>query len=562
MRRLAALCALGLLCCGGVWAGQPLDVRAAYYRIKTPADPGSATVLVRNTRDQAVSVDRLLMDGSPLPAHGIGAGLQRDAKRSAAEQLAAARIIWARLVPNAIPPGRNGLLYVQYRTRPPYAFRLRLMAGKAAAAECRLFPTDAPVRITNIAFPAALSECLIYVANTSKDKAERIQAIELNDADVTPRIWASSRELAPGGKELIVVPKPGLAVGDSATVVVALESGLRIVERVHALPVFPIALEHGQPDPSLGTTDMQSCWPVRATGHGRAEPGGDPPANFGQGAAVLRVFHCPSHMMGSDWQACAAEILRRVARVSKARPRLPAYDAVCRARSDLASASFAHTTDAGFLNPHLPQYSQASPRHPVDAVLRALDMARAANAPDPVYSLVGVYTFANEKQPPSPDELHRLLHAILAGAPRGLLYRLRRDQLTPQLTAGIRRLNDKVRRLKPLLLLAEPVGWATSTNPQVVPRVLLCGRQALVVIILNRGDPPGRLNPAGPTEITVSIPPWLPTLRATPDSDAVDGSVHVAADRIRIRLRGLATAALLVLRTSAPQGQEGKGKDR
>ena len=41
------------------------------------------------------------------------------------------------------------------------------MAGGAVAAEARIFPNDTPVRITNIAFPEDLSECLVYVANTS-----------------------------------------------------------------------------------------------------------------------------------------------------------------------------------------------------------------------------------------------------------------------------------------------------------------------------------------------------------------------------------------------------------
>ena len=61
MRRFAGVCLLGVLC-GGVWAGQPLDVRAAYYRIKTPADPGSATAFVRNTgRQPAVSYTHLTL---------------------------------------------------------------------------------------------------------------------------------------------------------------------------------------------------------------------------------------------------------------------------------------------------------------------------------------------------------------------------------------------------------------------------------------------------------------------------------------------------------------------
>jgi len=80
MRRFAALCVLGLLC-GGAGGGEPLQVRAAYYRLKIPPDPGSATVLVRNRGATPVTIDRLMMDGSPLPAHGIGHRRRRCAKK-------------------------------------------------------------------------------------------------------------------------------------------------------------------------------------------------------------------------------------------------------------------------------------------------------------------------------------------------------------------------------------------------------------------------------------------------------------------------------------------------
>jgi len=80
MTGLRGVCLLGVLC-GAAGAGQPLSVRVAHYRIKIPADPGSATVLVRNPGERAVTIDRLMMDGSPLPAEGIGHGLRGDPER-------------------------------------------------------------------------------------------------------------------------------------------------------------------------------------------------------------------------------------------------------------------------------------------------------------------------------------------------------------------------------------------------------------------------------------------------------------------------------------------------
>ena len=80
MRPSRALCLLAAAC-PLAQAGQALENRPPYYRIKIPADPGSATVLVRNTHDHAATIDRLLMDGSPLPAHGISHRRRRCANK-------------------------------------------------------------------------------------------------------------------------------------------------------------------------------------------------------------------------------------------------------------------------------------------------------------------------------------------------------------------------------------------------------------------------------------------------------------------------------------------------
>jgi hypothetical protein len=171
-------------------------------------------------------------------------------------------------------------------------------------------------------------------------------------------------------------------------------------------------------------------------------------------------------------------------------------------------------------------------------------MARAANAPDPVYSLVGCYTFGDEKRPPTPDELDRLVHTIIACGPRGLIYRLLRDALPPPLVESIRRANTKLLKLRPLLLIAEPMDWATSSNPQVEARVLLAGRRGLLLVAINRGDAQGRLAPTSATDLTVDLPPWIRSVNLAPESDRPDGAATVRDRRIHVRINRLATAAL------------------
>ncbi len=530
-------------------AAAPVPVRAAYYRVKTPADPGSAYVFLRNTGADPLQVDQLLVDGSPLPAFGIGDGLKpmAEKKQNPVALLSAARIIWARLEPNPIPPGRTAFLYVQYRNRPPYAFHLQLSRQKAAVAECKLFPVDEPVRIVNIAFSQDLAKCCIYVENTGKETTERVKAIDLNDSDATDRAWFSSRELAPGAKELIIVPRPGVSAGQQAQVVVTLESGRAVGDALRALPFFPIALEHGGPAPELGITDVVYNFPLPERTTLPPEPV----------ASCLRLFTCPAHAMGDDWQGVASEILLRRSDAAKNCPASPTFLSVCRARSEAACPAFAHTVDALSLNPHLPRYSRKIPPHPLDAVFSAMNIARTADAPDPTFVLLASHSFSDEKKPSSAEEFRSLLYAAIGCGGRGIIYRI--DPGGIEQVQCLTECNRKLKRLESLLLLAEPVEWASCPNDQVKARVLLAGGDGLLVFLLNYGDRDGRMAPAAPAEVTIQLPNWLPVLHLSPESDSVDGSVTVGARRVRVAAKGLNSALLLVFRPAASPAAPGKG---
>jgi hypothetical protein len=531
-------------------ASAQCKVLAAHYDIKVPSDPGSATMLLRNTGQEPLRVERLLLDGTPLPCAGIGEGLRAAAaaeNEDPASRLAAARIIWATLDPNPIPPGRSALLYVQFRHRPPYAFRLALASGETTVAESRLLPVRSPIRILNVAFTQALSACCIYVENSSP-KAERVEAVELNDTDVTSRAWLSDESIPPGSKGLVHVPRPKVRVGQHATVLIRFASGARGCARVRALPVFPVVLERGGPNPALGIEAAQAHW--EAPPSHRRQP------TLGKDIATVRIFHCPAHLMGSDWQAAAAETLRRWAVLARQNPRIPLYSAVCRARASLSCPCFAHTTDAGFLNPYLPQYSRTRPPRPLDAVANALALARRANAPDPFYSLVVGTTFGDEKRPSSPGELRRLAYAVLAAGTRGVIYRIRPSELTDARAETLSHYNAALHRLIPLLLVAEPVDWASSSSKQVAPRVLLAGRDALLLFLLNAGGQNGDLTPAGPAEVTVRTPPWLAQLRLAPGSGELNGTIELAKRKIAVTVKKLASALVLVFRTEQPEGRD------
>jgi|GEM_PF-3591081 len=545
MERVLVACFLMALHIG-TCAGATLEVRAAYYAIKTPSDPGSAIVMLRNNSKEAIEITQVLMDGSFLPCFGVGEGLAvpTSKRNDPVLQLAAARIVWARLDPNPIPPSRSALLYVQYSTRPPYAFQLRVTGQGDVAAECKLLPVDTPVRITNVAFRDDLSECLVYVENRSKGKGEQIKAVEVNDTDVTASIWTSSRETAPGAKELVTVPCFGLRVGEPVRVLVAFQSGVHIAGCVRALPTFLLALEHGPPEPSLGTRGMV---------HGPSGGNSAAPVIDHRVSAVRVSYGPPDGKDPGYWQVYAAEVLRRKSSAAETNMRLPTFDALSRIRPELTCTAFAHMTDAGFLNPYLPQYSRANPRHPVDAILWALDMVKAANAPNPFYSLVGVYKFGDEGQPPVPGELRRLVFTILACGARGLIYRLNQSKLTPELSASVRGINEKVTQLRPLLLPAEPVGWASSTNGQVLARTLCAGRDGVLLFLLNNGDAKGNLTSTGRAQVTVSAPEWLGGLSLAPESDPLDGSVTIDMQRIRVNVNQVPSALVLVFKGSRAQ---------
>ena len=209
------------------------------------------------------------------------------------------------------------------------------------------------------------------------------------------------------------------------------------------------------------------------------------------------------------------------------------------------------------------RYSPTQPPRPLDAVFHAMQTLRATNAPDPVLALLSDATFGNEKDQASPDEFRRLLYATLACGARGLLYRMNAARLGEEQAQCLKEFNRKVRDLAPLLLLGEPVAWASSSNEQVKPRVLLAGADGLLLFLLNHGDKEGRITPAGPADVAVQLPNWLPPLRLTHESDPLNGSVTVEARRlqVKVKVKGLNSALLLVFRPAHPhQPPDGREK--
>jgi hypothetical protein len=512
--------------------------------MKTPEDPGCATVLLRNDGKKPVRVDRLLMDGAALPCSGIASGLAARHKPSddPALQAAAARIIWARFEPNPVPPGRSALLYLQFRHRPLYPFRLRLLSGDAVIANCQVAPVQTPVRITNVTFPRDLSACCIYVENRALHP-KSMETIELNGRDVTTDAWMSEQKLSPGRKALVIIPTPGLRTGEAATMLVRFNDGETAVGRVRVLPTFPIVLEHGAPEEALSIEAEQALWPAR--------PGNAPFPKLTDATAVVRVFHCPSHILRADWTGAAHQILRRRAAVLAKRPELPTYVGVCRARSELACPAFAHTTDAGFLNPCLPKYSRSDPPRPLDALLRAMAMLRNANAPDPCFVLLSAHAFDDTSVPACPSHLRRQAYAALACGARGVIYRLCAGRRSPACLECVNQLNERIRRMAPQLLVAAPVDWASSSNPRVHARTLLAGRSGILLFLLSEGTADGARPSASAVEVTVRLPEWIGRLRLTPESDPLKGTVSAKPGRIRVTARHVPPALVLVFRPAS-----------
>jgi hypothetical protein len=517
------------------------SVRVASYRVASGADPGSAQVLLRNAGAAPLRISKALLDGRPLPVFGVAG---RTAERRAG------RVVWASFSPNPIPSGRSGLLHVQFRRRPAYPFRLRFVSRGSVIGQCKIGPAPPPARMTRIAFSCCMHACLVYVANAGEDALE-VRSVELNDQQVTGRTWFSSRRIGPGAKGLLVIPKPRVEVGQGVTVVIGFGSGLRIVGRVRALPVFPVVMETGGARPELGVTMSHVSWAVGPPGAAASSA----PTRDDTVEAV-RLFHCPSHLWGGDWPRVAREILRRRAVMNERQPQAATYAAVCRAQAEVACPVFAHTADAGFLNPCLPQYSHCEPPRSPDALWSGMELLRRSSAPMPCFALVSDRSFGDAPRPASATELRRRLYAVLAAGAGGVVYRFRGGAPSPSVAECVRRANARIERITDLLLVAEPVSWAASSNPQVHARVLLAGRSGLVLFLLNAGGAGGVLSPAGPAEATVALPRWLGAIRLAGESDPIAGTVRVECRRVRVRVSRLASARMLVFRTDAAAGAD------
>jgi hypothetical protein len=83
------------------------------------------------------------------------------------------------------------------------------------------------------------------------------------------------------------------------------------------------------------------------------------------------------------------------------------------------------------------------------------------------------------------QEWRFLVYCAVASGAKGVIYR-GLPASDPLSRDAFRQLNRELQYLKPLLSIAEPVEWITTEQSNYVAKGLLCGDQAILVIVFDR----------------------------------------------------------------------------
>jgi len=470
-----------------VMTGNEFPITGAEFYRRSQFDAGEIRIFLKHTGKQPMSI-------SELKVSRYVAG--KDEK--SAEQCEVIDYLYSKLSPPILMPGQNGELLVKLLNTPPDNSVLRCtVCGNMGGTWKTLIPTQqATLWIPYIGFSEDLSKVYVYVQNSTQMPLT-IRLLEVAGINASDSCLSINNNLPPGDKGCLVFKMPvPLTLGEHVHIVVSAESGdqelltHRIVRAVNKFPLLP---ETGFPHPKLGL-DSESLF--------------------------VQTMSCPAHDHGTHEEA-ARKFLDDYYRRFSQNPYLPIQMWICRADRPRAWYKFAALPDAAVMNPilltssaHESDTKASEQYHPF---LWLATTAKRATEPNRYFACIpvnpedGVFLHGSH----TPDEIKFLVYCAIAAGAKGIIYR-GTPSSDPLNQDAFVRLNRELQQLKPLLVIAEPVDWASTADDNYTARSLLCGNEAILVIVFDRRyfseqqdhrfRTPAFAKSARPVKIQVGIP--------------------------------------------------------
>ncbi|MCP4613233.1 MAG: hypothetical protein GY845_31465 [Planctomycetes bacterium] len=439
-----------------MYASTAFDVTGSQFHQRDPEDAGEARICIRNTGPDSLSMAQLKV--------------RILAKKAAYPNTPTTecRYVYAKLSPPVLRPGQYGEILAKLLERPTKGFHLTcaISTGNGAVSYVvRL--AQSPLWISFVGFSEDLRRAFIYVENPGRKSIEA-ELLKVGDFDVAHRTKTAYFPVPPGDKRCLIGNLPSaLSVGEFVHVVIAVNTSGR-ESKVHAVTrvinAFPLVLEHGTGDPQLGLDLVRP---------------------------FLRMMACPSHKYGTP-DAAAAMFLDDYVQQFTVNPSRAIQMTICRSNMPRSWLRFGDLPDVAAMNPCLrpPSYYDKEPEKWFCPFSCLGDLAKRATEPGRFLAIIPTGPDIDEQpfllKGLTSQESRFMLYCAVASGAKGVIYRHRGQLVSDPLSRDtFRQMNRELHHLKPLLSIAEPVEWITTEESNYVAKSLLCGDQAILVIVFD-----------------------------------------------------------------------------
>lgn len=434
----------------GMQTSATLRLVGSQFHQKDPEDAGQARITIQNTGE------------APLSLAQLRVRVRAKKTTDPAVPTVECRSVYVKLSPPVLPRGQHGEIVAALLDRPPQGSSLMCDVSTTEGADFRAVPLAEPdLWISYVGFSGDLRKVFVYVENAGPEPAEA-RLLTVGQSEMAKRAPTIHFSVPPKDKRCLTgdLPHP-LTKGQFVHVVVAASVGGRETKlhaTVRAIRTVPIVTEFDAGDSGLGL-DVQRPF--------------------------VQTMVCPAHAHGSP-EAAAAKFLRDYLQRFSKDPGQVIQVAICRSGLPKAWFRFGGLPDVGVVNTALrpPSRYDADPQK----WFRVGDLAKRATEPGRYLAIIPTGPAVEEHhlllKGLSSQEWRFLVYGAIASGAKGIVYRGSPGSDTLSRNAFVQT-NRELQYVRPLLLIGEPVDWATSSDDGYAARSLLCGDQAILVVVFD-----------------------------------------------------------------------------
>lgn len=453
-----------ILCSGN------LVVDAFEFHQRSEFDTGEIRILLRNTANTPLSIDQCDLSETVSDHVTIEQNIGNNDVRK----------LYFKLSPPIVKPSEKGELLIKLLETPKdqSMFECALHDSTSGISTTSILIEKIPIWIPYVGFSPDLNKVYVYVQNNT-EKPLTIKLLKVAGVDVGNNYQAINGQLLPEDKGCLVFEMPTrLTFGEYVHVTVSAESGDREWQThriVRVVNKFPVLFENGSGGSKLGL-DAKGFF-ITSTSSSNAFP-------------CTQIMMCPAHAHGTHENAAGKFIDNRDSIFSQNQYVLTQMW-ICRVDKHRAWYKFGPLPDVAVMNPVLlasAEYgSDAKAFEGFSPFFWFANAAKKATEPNRYFACIPVNpedtVFAQSSH--TSDEIKFLVYCAVAAGTKGILYRgaTPSDQLSRDTFMW---LNNELQQLKPLLMIAEPVNWALTEDHRYSVKSLLCGDEAILVIVFDR----------------------------------------------------------------------------